>query len=536
MLTWFKNSWEILRGRDNHHNGAAVKQPPVQSAQAKTIDLDLASDDPLMAYLKNTTGVIEVDHLELDSPALRKLKEAGVKVTVPLISQGELIGLLNLGPRMSEQEYSSDDRRLLTTLATQAAPALRVAQMAQQRQAEARERERMENELRVARVIQQTLLPKEAPSLPGWEVLPLWQPARAVSGDFYDFIPYPDGKIGIVVADVTDKGVPAALVMATTRSIIRSCAERSEAPGEVLAQANNLLCPDIPPKMFVTCLYAVLDPTNGRMRYANAGQNLPYMRKPHGLEELCARGMPLGLFPDMDYEELEITFDPGDMLLLSSDGLVEAHNANREMYGFPRLHALMEQQTECKTLIQHLLDDLAKFTGPDLEQEDDITFLVIARLPVPVAAPEYASWQTLADFSLPSQPGNERMAVNQVIAAVQGNEQVKDLRGRLETAVSEAVMNAMEHGNHYRVEVPVRVQVLCQAERLVVRVTDQGGEVDLSRIPVPNLDAKLSGMQSPRGWGLFLIKNMVDEMEVKVNGQEHILELFFDLKEGKNGH
>ena len=115
---------------------------------------------------------------------------------MPLVSQGELIGLLNLGPRRCEQDYSSDDRRLLATLATQAAPALRVAQLAQQQQIEARQRERIEQELRVARVIQQTLLPKEVPALPGWQIAPYWQPARAVSGDFYDFIPYPDGKLG----------------------------------------------------------------------------------------------------------------------------------------------------------------------------------------------------------------------------------------------------------------------------------------------------------------------------------------------------
>jgi anti-sigma regulatory factor (Ser/Thr protein kinase) len=407
-----------------------------------------------------------------------------------------------------------------------------VAQMAQQRQSEARERERIDQELRVARVIQQTLLPKEVPALPGWEVLPFWQPARAVSGDFYDFIPYPDGKVGIVVADVTDKGVPAALVMATTRSIIRSCAERSESPGQVLFQANNLLCPDIPPRMFVTLLYAILDPISGCMRYANAGQNMPYMRTPHGLDELCARGMPLGLFPGMEYEELETPFEPGDMLLLSSDGLVEAHNAKREMYGFPRMRALMEGETECQALIQHLLRDLAEHTGPDYEQEDDITLLVISRLPVQSIPPEYARWEMLADFDLPSQPGNERQAANQVISALQGVKMADKLRGRIETAVAESAMNAMEYGNRFQMDIPTGIQVLRSGDDLVVRVSDQGGEFDLSKVPEPDLEAKLAGQQSPRGWGVFLIKNMVDDLKVVDQGQEHTLELFFKLKEG----
>jgi hypothetical protein len=119
------------------------------------------------------------------------MKMAGVRLAVPLVSQGELIGLLNLGARRSEQEYSSDDRRLLNNLATQAAPALRVAQLARQQQIEARERERMDQELRVARVIQQTLLPKKLPEIQGYKVAAHWQPARAVSGDFYDFFEFP---------------------------------------------------------------------------------------------------------------------------------------------------------------------------------------------------------------------------------------------------------------------------------------------------------------------------------------------------------
>jgi serine phosphatase RsbU (regulator of sigma subunit) len=229
-LTGFRRPRQEVAESDRHES---LDQPhPVEM-----IDLDLAPNDPLAAYLVSAPGIVEVDRLHLASPALEKLKQNQVKLIVPLVSQGELIGLLNLGARRSEQEYSSDDKRLLNTLATQAAPALRVAQLVQQQQAEARERERIEQELRVARVIQQTLLPKDIPQPEGWEIAALWQPAREVSGDFYDFFSFPDGKLGIVIADVTDKGVPAALVMATTRSILRSAAERWSSPGKILYQA-----------------------------------------------------------------------------------------------------------------------------------------------------------------------------------------------------------------------------------------------------------------------------------------------------------
>ncbi|HLX59593.1 MAG TPA: GAF domain-containing SpoIIE family protein phosphatase, partial [Ktedonobacteraceae bacterium] len=332
--------------------------------------LDIAPNDPLVAYFLSAPGVVEIDKLHMDSTALRALQAAGVKMVIPLVSQGELVGLLNLGPRLSEQDYSTDDHTLLNDLATQAAPALRVAQLVREKRAQDLERERIEQELRVARLIQQTLLPKELPEFPGWQISSYYQPARAVGGDFYDFLYFDDGRLGIVIGDVTDKGVPAALVMATTRSILRSTAHTSITPGKVLEQANNLLCPDIPPKMFVTCLYAILDPATGRLEFANAGHDLPYRRHGGSVSELRATGMPLGLMPGMYYEEKEITLAAGESILFYSDGLVEAHNSRREMFGFPHLMQLLEGDLDGTPVIDFLLAELASFTGDGWEQED----------------------------------------------------------------------------------------------------------------------------------------------------------------------
>ncbi len=308
---------------------------------AQILPLDFAPNDPLSAYLLSAGGPVDLERLKLDSPALDALREAGVKLIAPLAGQGELIGLLNLGPRRSEQEYTTDDRKLLGDLATQAAPAVRVAQLVRQQQIEAQARERLEQELRVARVVQQTLLPKELPELAGWQVAAYWQPAQAVSGDFYDFINLPDGNLGIVEADVTGKGVPAALVMASARGILRVAAEQDPAsPGKVLAHVNELLCPDIPPSMFVTCLYGVLNPHTGRFVFANAGHNLPAKCTVDAVVELRATGMPLGLLPGMTYDEYEGTLELGESILIYSDGLVEAHNPQGEMFGFPRLRTM----------------------------------------------------------------------------------------------------------------------------------------------------------------------------------------------------
>jgi PAS domain S-box-containing protein len=470
-------------------------------------EIEIAPDDLILAYLATVSGVVEVELLDLDSQALRAMKSADIELVVPLVSQGELIGLLSLGPRLSQQEYSADDRKLLSDLSTQTAPAVRVARLVRQQQEaetryrtlveqtpaityvqeplessnpkavtyvspqyetilgyppeskiideehwnrivhpedrervlaeeartdqtgepfnveyrviagdgrvvwvrdeatlvrdeegqplywlgvqydvteqkrEAQERERIEQELRIARLIQQTLLPKTLPKLSGYDIAAYYQPAREVGGDFYDTFELEDGRLGLVVGDVTDKGIPAALVMATTRTMLRVSAQRLFPPGEVLKRANEELVADIPPNMFITCLYAILDPESGRLIYANAGHDPPYLRHHgSGVEELRARGMPLGLMPGMEYEEKEITLNRGESVLFYSDGLVEAHDPHHEMFGFPRLQRLVgTHRSGESSLIDFLLSELINFTGGDWEQEDDITLVTLER-------------------------------------------------------------------------------------------------------------------------------------------------------------
>jgi serine phosphatase RsbU (regulator of sigma subunit)/ketosteroid isomerase-like protein len=248
---------------------------------------------------------------------------------------------------------------------------------------EIRERERVEQELHVARRIQQASLPKEVPTLEGWQISPLYQPAREVGGDFYDFFELPDGRLGIVVGDATGKGVPAALVMASTRSMLRAVAQASNySPGEVLRRVNDPLVTDIPPNMFITCFYCILDPESGRLKYANAGHDLPYLHRRRGeAEELRARGMPLGLMPGMGYEEKEIVLEAGEATLFYSDGLVEAHDPEGHMFSFPRLRALIAQHAQKESLEKALLEELYSFVGKGWEQEDDITLLALRRSP-----------------------------------------------------------------------------------------------------------------------------------------------------------
>ena len=406
----------------------------------------------------------------------------------------------------------------------------------------------VEQELGTARSIQHALLPKDLPTLEGWKIAYHYQPAREVGGDFYDFLRLDDGRVGLVIGDVSGKGIAAALVMANTQSVLRAVARRGNiAPGRVLAEANEVLYAYIPSGTFVTCFYGVLDPESGRLVYANAGHDPPYSQQGGDAQELRARGMPLGLMPGMPYEEKVAVLAAGDDLVFYSDGLVEAHDPEGEMFGFPRLRKLIMAQSggSGEELVDFLLAELVRFTGADSEQEDDITLVTLERSKIgtsdlearlqPDTTDTYDGRRVLADFTLPSEPGNERPAMEKVADAVKGLPLSKQRLDRLKTAVAEAAMNAMEHGNRYDPEVPVRIQVWLLKERLLVRVIDRGGgPLSSLRAEGPDLEAKLEHAQTPRGWGVFLIERMVDEVRVSGNPDHHTVELVMRLEAGKD--
>lgn len=352
----------------------------VSSANIEADNFWIMGEDPLIDLLRRGPGTIGLDQLVLESSSLGTLVARGYHLVVPLITQGELIGWLGLGNRLSDQKYSSDDKVLLSRLAIQVAPTVRVAQLVAEKQAEAIERERLNQELLVASRIQTGLLPKELPRFDGWHMTAFYQPARVVGGDFYEFAYFEDGSVGIFVGDVTDKGIPAALVMATTRTLLKAAAAEFQSPGKVLARVNDLLIADIPDNMFVTCFYAILNPIDGRLVFANAGHNLPFRLTDQEVLEVKAAGMPLGLIPDMEYEVHEITIEPGDELIFYTDGLVEAHNSAREMFGAQRLLQLFTDFSGTEEdLIAHLMLELQNFTGTEQEQEDDITIVGVKR-------------------------------------------------------------------------------------------------------------------------------------------------------------
>ncbi len=348
-------------------------------------DITLAPDSIVTRVLASGNGEIANEQ-----PAGMLFQDGGEGnlpvLCAPLKTERGILGaFLVIGA--PDRQFTAGDLKLVSVIAMQAAPAIEIVNLHQLEL----EKERLDRDLETAQQVQTGLLPQSMPDIPGSQVAAYWKPARQVGGDFYDFFQLPDGRWGLVVGDVSDKGMSAALVMAATRTTLRAVLTRLDnpaqvTPGELLGRVNDVLSPDMPMNMFVTCLLVLLDPVSGRLQLANAGHNPPFLRTRQGVEELRAGGLPLGLpaflVPGAAYEEKDWQVEPGDTLLMYSDGLVEAHDPGGDMYGYPRLRQYMHeaagpQAVHGEKFIDTLVCSLHEFTGPDWEQEDDVTLVVL---------------------------------------------------------------------------------------------------------------------------------------------------------------
>ncbi|HEY1297616.1 MAG TPA: SpoIIE family protein phosphatase [Chloroflexota bacterium] len=510
--------WYWLRDRARSIiNGPYLVSERVARERGAESSTEIAPDDPLVEYLLHSAGPVDLQSVPAESAAVANLRSAGMQLVVPLVNQGELVGVLSLGPRRGDLDYSRDDLRLLSSLAAQAAPALRVAQLVREQRAEVEARAQIDQELQVARAIQQFFLPHELPQISGWELSAHYSPARAVGGDFYDFILLPDNRLGIIIGDVADKGVPAALVMAATRSVLRATVQQLADPAEVLSRVNEHLVPDTPTHIFVTCLYAVLDISSGSLQYANAGHDPPFVRTASGkVAPLMARGLPLGVMPGSTYLSHTTLLDPEDHLLLYSDGLLEAHDQRRQMFGFDRLQQrLMQHGGGSAELIADLLSELDEFVGPGWEQEDDVTLVALKR----------TGARLISEFTVQRELGQERFAVERIVQASAGLAMEPACVERLRSATSEAIINAIEHSDADAPEPTVRVRVYTASDRLRIAISSPGGPH--TEFTTPDLAAKVEGREDPRGWGIFLMRHLADEVNVIADGSNYTVELSF---------
>src|SRR5947209_2936605 len=291
------------------------------------------------------------------------------EVAIPLVVDNRLVGVFTAShPELNA--FPPEQLRLLQALCSHVAVAVQNARLFQR---ERQERERMSREAHEARVIQQALLPKSSPYVPGFAISGLSIPAGAVGGDWYDFIPLSDGKWGLVLADVSGKGTAAALLMSATRGMLRSLAEAGCGPGEVLVRLNDLMVQDFPSGKFVTMVYAVLDPASRKLTFANAGHLRPLLATNNGARFIDTdRGMPLGL-GFCSFSETRVHLAEGSRLLFYSDGITEAMNPQQEEYGDVRLR---DHVLRADSSTEGLLEDV-RFFANGTGLHDDATVIMI---------------------------------------------------------------------------------------------------------------------------------------------------------------
>ena len=352
-------------------------------------DVSMSYDDPLMDLLSREKNLVTKYDLEEDPRYLevketcgKRFSEISASIAIPLLYRGEVMGLLALGDKKSGHFYTREDIDLLNTMANQAAIALENAKLFQ----EHLEKGRLDQELKIAHDIQVSMLPERAPEIEGFRIVARSIPAREVGGDFYDFIEIRgDGsvdKLGIVIGDVSGKGVSGALLMAASRSIYRVLAEAHSSVEEVMFIGNQRLIRDIRKGMFVALIYAVWDPKEKTLTLSNAGQTQPILCAADKSEPfyITTDGdrFPLGIVKDCHYQQTHVPLNQGDIVVFYTDGMVEAMNGKEELYGFERFMTSIDEgrELDVDTLLEKLMDDVSRFVG-DVEQHDDLTVVVV---------------------------------------------------------------------------------------------------------------------------------------------------------------
>jgi serine phosphatase RsbU (regulator of sigma subunit) len=387
----------------HHEKVAHFETTPIHEhewPQISTMHLaDLAA--PTAGHLFDTQREAGFSLLSVEEMASRELDEQTLLISglpghisellglhapscVPLLAWGELMGVMVVD---APSDIQSTGRRLniLLGVAQQTATAIQNARL----QIESIERQRLEQEIQLARQIQASFLPEKVPQVPGWELAAFWQGARQVSGDFYDFVSLPKndltgGDWGFVVADVADKGVPAALFMALSRTLVRTMAITGQGPAEVLRQANDMILADSRSDLFVTMFYAILDPERGILHYANAGHNPPllFSDQSHKPTPLTAKGIAMGIVPKIELEQHETHMAPGDLVVFYTDGVTDALNNQVVEFGTERLCETVDKHRSASAIdiVRAINEAVTEFVG-DTPQFDDLTLLVLKRQP-----------------------------------------------------------------------------------------------------------------------------------------------------------
>ncbi|MGB2770514.1 MAG: SpoIIE family protein phosphatase [Candidatus Zixiibacteriota bacterium] len=343
-------------------------------APALEPDLQLKIGEGLAGWAAKTKESLIVPDVKEDSRYIEAKVETKSGMVVPIVSQNRIIGVFSLESD-EPNAYTHDDLELLEAFASLAAISLERARQHE----EILKKRKLEEELSIAKRIQQSFLPRAKPRLPGFDISGINIPSEEVGGDYYDFIPIIENQIGIVIADVSGKGIPAALIMASVRAGLIAEIRNNYAIRSIMAKVNNLLFESTASDIYVTAVYGVLDPKNRIFTFSNAGHNAPILRRADGeMKYLTEGGMALGMFENSKYEERPLGINPGEIIVFYTDGVTEAKNDKEEEFGTRRLKQVIgdSHQLGASQIQKNIYDAVKKFTGVS-HQEDDLTMIVV---------------------------------------------------------------------------------------------------------------------------------------------------------------
>ena len=340
------------------------------------VDPMLRSGQGIVGHVIRTAETVLSGDVRSDPRYVDGRQATCSELAVPIVSNAQVIGALNLESDRPGA-FGASDAELLQFFCSVAAIAIEKALLHRQ----VLEKQRLESQLRIARQVQAGLLPAAPPELPGWDVAAVNLPTWEIGGDYFDYVPLPDGRLGLVVADVSGKGVPAALIMATFRAALRTALRRDGCATGVAEEMNQVLLEVTGAARFVTAVYGILDPRSGRFEYVNCGHNPPLLLAADGESLLLERGGPaLGLVLDAPYERGEVALGPGHLLALYTDGVVEPADGQGEEFGRERLERRLRGcagQPAGDTILSVV--DATRTWAHSTGYADDFTLVVVRR-------------------------------------------------------------------------------------------------------------------------------------------------------------
>jgi sigma-B regulation protein RsbU (phosphoserine phosphatase) len=341
------------------------------------MELRLKLGEGLIGWVAQTGDSVVVPDVRKDSRYVNARRETRSEVVAPIISNDEVIGVFDLESD-EKDAYTEDDKQVLMLLASQVAISVEKAMLHEQLV----EKKRMEAQLEVARQVQLALLPERDPEVSGFDISAYNFSTEEVSGDYYDFVKPHEDQLGLVIADVSGKGVPASLLMSFLRASLRAAIHIGYAPNVGMAKVNYLLWESIEQHQFVTAFYGMLDATNRTLAFVNAGHNPPLILNPDDSARFIERGgLPLGLFKDTRYYEYYLPIDAGQILVLYTDGATEATSPEGEEYGRARLveSVRASRDRRARDMIDYIYNDIYEWSG-GRGASDDVTFVIIKAL------------------------------------------------------------------------------------------------------------------------------------------------------------